>query len=135
MQIRQAAYLVAAAATAVGVGGGLVGFVEVIAGIGRIPTLFWAFAILSLVLAVAFLAFLVWAFLWMARKPRLWGKFLCFVGLPWIGFSTMSLVAMPPGLPSFVSPLMMLPGAAGVTLLVAFAVLIVVDGGRLVSEA
>jgi hypothetical protein len=95
---------------------------------------FAAFGIVPLAFAAATFCAIVGVFLWMVRRPRWWGKLICFVGLPWIMFSAMgTLMAQETGsypmTDAFFANKLALyaPGAAGALLVLIGIVLFVVD--------
>jgi hypothetical protein len=130
LAIKRAAYVVAAVATLVGCGGGMGGFLGLIAKFPA-PLQFWAIAVVPLALAGLVFAGLIALFISLALRPRPWGKLVCVVGVPWIGFSAIFSVLSQMGTGIPYNPLLLLPGIGGATLLAVGLVLLVLDGGRL----
>jgi hypothetical protein len=133
LQIKRTSYLIAALATLVGAGGGILGFVGLIGQIGGGGQQFRTLATIPMAMGGGFVLLLAGVFLYLARKPRGWGKLLCVIGLPWIGFSTILGLLSSQGAFAY-SPLLLLPAIGGATLLAVGIVLLVQDGGRLLSS-
>jgi hypothetical protein len=132
LQIQRTAYLIAALAP-VGAAGGMLGFADLVGRLGGGGPQFQTLLAVPMVIGGGFLLLLSGLFLYLARNPRPWGKLVCIVGFPWIGFSAIAaLLSGQAGFPY--SPLLLLPGIAGATLFAVGFVLLVQDRGRLVSS-
>jgi len=132
MQVRRTAYLVAAAATLVSGVTGLGGFVALTSAGGfHIFHDIGAVAILPIAVGAGAIIAIAATFIYLARTRQPWGKLICLVGLPWIGFSAVSGL-MKSDLPAFpLAPLLAVPGVCGAVLFIVFVVLLVADRGRL----
>jgi hypothetical protein len=114
-------------ATLCSVGGGatFIGLFLGAPGIGRL----WPLTLFPILLGGVVLLMFVGAFLKLAWRPEPWGKYICAVGLPWIGFSVISrVVAQASGGAFLGSPMLLLPGIAGAVLLLVGLVLLLTDG-------
>ena len=132
IQIQRTAYLVAALAP-VAAAEGMLGFVDLVRRLGGGGQQFQALLLVPMAVGGGFLVLLSGLFLYLARTPRPWGKLVCIVGFPWIGFSAVSaLLSGQAGFPY--SPLLMLPGIGGAMLFAVGIVLLVQDRGRLLSS-
>jgi hypothetical protein len=122
-----------AALAPVAAAGGMLGFAELIGKLGGGGPQFQSLLAVPMAAGGGFLLLLSGLFLYLARNPRPWGKLVCIVGFPWIGFSTVAaLLSRQAGFPY--SPLLLLPGIGGATLFAVGIVLWVQDGGRWVSS-
>jgi hypothetical protein len=132
-RLRRGIYLAATAAVCLGGLGSLGTAFVSFGGMRGMPNGFWILAVIPILMALATFAALIWVFLFLARRPRAWGKLVCLVGLPWIQFSAIGwwLGTAREGFPF--TPLMVLPGAAGALLLCLGGVLLVVDRGAVLS--
>ena len=128
--MRTGAYLAAALATLIsGVTGGL-GFFGIISSAGVSFGRLWPLAIAPVVLAAGVLLLLAGTFLYLARRPQGWGRIVCVVGVPWIGFSAASWLMGQDLHGVTFRPILLGPGLCGATLLLVGAVLLVTDWGR-----
>jgi hypothetical protein len=132
IQIQRTVYLIAALAP-VTAAGGMLGFADLVRQLGGGGQQFQALLIMPMAVGGGFLLLLSGLFLYLARQPRPWGKLVCIVGFPWIGFSAVSaLLSGQAGFPY--SPLLLLPGIGGGLLVAVGIVLLVLDRGRLLSS-
>jgi hypothetical protein len=129
----RAAYLVAALAP-LGAGVGAALFAASIFRMAGGDESFKTFALLPLGMAAAAMVGLIALFLWLARKPRWWGKLVCLIGLPWIMFSAMGTLIMhvvpgasTGGLPFADPVLLYTPGLSGALLLAVGVTLGILD--------
>lgn len=133
IRVQTIAYLVAALATLLA-GGGALGFAEPFLQVGDFDRQLWPLLAAPIVLGGGFFLLLAGAFLYLARRPRGWGKLLCVFGFPWIGFST--IIGLLSGEGGFAySPLLALPAVGGSVLVLVGLVLLVQDRGRLLGPS
>jgi hypothetical protein len=131
--LRRSIYLLAAATVCIGGASGLVGFFLILGAFKGVPAWFWIAASVPLLLALATFVGLIWLFLYLARKPRAWGKLVCLVGFPWIMFSTNAWLMSSWGGGFHFTPLLSVPGVAGIVLLCLAVTLLVVDRGAILT--
>lgn len=133
LQIQRTAYGIAALAP-ICAAGGMLGFADLVGKLGGGGPEFQTLLAVPMVLGGGFLLLLSGLFLYLARTPRPWGKLVCVVGLPWIGFS--AIVGLLSGQGQFpYNPLLLLPGVGGLTLIAVGAVLLIHDRGRLLGSS
>jgi hypothetical protein len=128
--VQRAAYLTASLGTLIGAIGFLISFLYLFRLLGANITTLKYLTSLPPIIVGGFALPLAGGLLYLAYKPKAWGKLLCLFGFPLI-FSSMFAreVAF-----TYVHPVLFIPAVGGIMLLAAGLALLLHDRGRLFNN-